>query len=136
MTFDELNIGDSASFTKVVTKEMIDTFAEISGDTNPVHLDPEYAKGTVFKENIAHGILVSGLISKVLGCDMPGYGAIYVSQTLNFLRPVKVNDEITATVEVLEKDDAKGRIKFKTFCVNQGGKKVVDGEAVGIPPTE
>lgn len=136
MTFDELNIGDSASFTKVVTKEMIDTFAEISGDTNPVHLDPEYAKGTVFKENIAHGILVSGLISKVLGCDMPGYGAIYVSQTLNFLRPVKVNDEITATVEVLEKDEAKGRVKFKTFCVNQRGKKVVDGEAVGIPPAE
>ena len=133
-TFDQIQIGDSASFTKQVTRDMVKAFAEISGDTNPVHLDPEYAKGTVFKENIAHGILVTGLISKVLGCDLPGYGAIYVSQSVEFLRPVKIDDVITATVEAIEKDDVKGRIKFKTTCTNQLGKEVVRGEAVGIPP--
>lgn len=133
MTYEELNIGDSASFTKVVSREMIAAFAEISGDTNPVHLDPEYAATTIFKENIAHGILVTGLISKVLGCDMPGYGSIYVSQQVKFLRPVKVNDEITATVEVIEKLE-KNMVKFRTYCKNQLGKLVVDGEAVGIPP--
>ena len=133
MTYEELNIGDSASFTKVVTKEMIHAFAEISGDTNPVHLDAEYAAGTVFKQNIAHGILVIGLISKVLGCDMPGYGSIYVSQQVKFLRPVKIDDEITATVEVIEKLE-KNVVKFRTYCKNQKGKIVVDGEATGIPP--
>lgn len=135
-TYKDIEIGDSADYTKVVTREMVRSFAEISGDTNPIHLDEEYAKGTIFKENIAHGILVTGLISKVLGCDLPGYGAIYVSQTVEFLRPVKINDEITAKVEAIEKDDAKGRIKFKTTCVNQLGKVVVRGEAVGIPPKE
>ena len=135
MTYDELNIGDSASFTKVITREMIQAFADISGDTNPVHLDPEYAAGTVFKENIAHGILVTGLISKVMGCDLPGYGAIYVSQNVKFLRPVKINDEITATVEVIEKME-KGIVKFRTYCKNQLGKMVIDGEATGIPPKQ
>ena len=134
MTFEEIQIGDSASYTKVVTREMVEAFAEISGDTNPVHLDPEYAAGTVFKENIAHGILVTGLISKVLGCDLPGYGAIYVSQTVEFLRPVKLGDEITAKVEAKEKEDKRGRITFITTCTNQKGKLVVRGEAVGIPP--
>ena len=136
MTFNEINIGDKASFTKVITREMVQQFAEISGDTNPIHLDEEYAKGTVFKENIAHGILVTGLISKVLGCDLPGYGAIYVSQQVDFLRPVKLGDEITATVEAIEKDEAKGRVKFKTTCANQLGKIVIKGEAIGIPPKE
>ena len=103
MTYEEIQLGDKASFTKVVTREMVKQFAEISGDTNPIHLDEEYAKGTVFKENIAHGILVTGLISKVLGCDLPGYGAIYVSQSVEFLRPVKIGDEVTATVEAIEK---------------------------------
>ena len=134
MTFNEINIGDKASYTKVVTREMVKQFAEISGDTNPIHLDEEYAKGTVFKENIAHGILVTGLISKVLGCDLPGYGAIYVSQSVEFLRPVKLGDEITATVEAIEKDETKGRVKFKTTCSNQLGKLVIRGEATGIPP--
>lgn len=136
MTYEEIQLGDKASFTKVVTREMVKQFAEISGDTNPIHLDEEYAKGTVFKENIAHGILVTGLISKVLGCDLPGYGAIYVSQSVEFLRPVKIGDEVTATVEAIEKDDVKGRVKFKTTCTNQLGKMVVRGEAIGIPPKE
>lgn len=134
MTFEEINIGDTASFTKVVTREMVQAFAEISGDTNPIHLDEEYAKGTIFKENIAHGILVTGLISKVLGCDLPGYGAVYLSQFVEFKRPVKLGDEITAVVEAVEKDERKKTIKFRTYCKNQSGKIVIDGEAVGMPP--
>ncbi len=134
MTFDEISIGQEATYTKVVSREMVKAFAEISGDTNPVHLDEEYAKGTVFKENIAHGILVTGLISKVLGCDLPGYGAIYVSQKVDFLRPVKIGDEITAKVEAISKEDKRGFVTFKTTCVNQLGKMVIKGEAVAIPP--
>lgn len=136
MTFDEIKIGDAASYTKVVTREMVKSFADISGDTNPIHLDEEYAKGTIFKENIAHGILVTGLISKVLGCDLPGYGAIYMSQQVSFKRPVKIGDEITATVEAIEKDERRKTITFRTYCKNQLDKIVIDGEAVGLPPKE
>jgi len=134
MTYDEINLGDEETYTKVITMEMVKAFADISGDTNPVHVDAEYAKGTVFKENIAHGILVTGLISKILGCDLPGYGSIYVSQQVSFLRPVKIDDEITAKVEVISKEDKRGYVTFKTTCTNQLGKMVIRGEAVGIPP--
>ena len=115
---------------------MVAAFANLSGDTNPVHLDEEYAKGTIFKENIAHGILVTGLISKVLGCDLPGYGSIYVSQKVDFLRPVKIGDQITAKVEAIAKEDKRGFVSFKTICINQLGKIVIKGEAVAIPPKE
>jgi 3-hydroxybutyryl-CoA dehydratase len=134
MTYEEIKIGDEASYTKEITREMVKSFAEISGDTNPVHLDEEYAKGTVFKENIAHGILVTGLISKVLGCDLPGYGSIYISQQVSFLRPVKIGDVITAKVEAISKEDKRGYITFKTTCTNQLGKLVIRGEAVGMAP--
>ena len=134
MTFEEIQIGDSAEFTKVITADMIKAFSEISGDTNPVHLDEEYAKGTVFKERIAHGILVTGLISRVLGCQLPGEGAIYVSQEVKFLRPVKIGDTITAQVEAISKEERRKTVTFKTICTNQLGKKVIDGQAVGIPP--
>ncbi len=134
MTYNEIKIGDEATYTKVITMDMVKAFAEISGDTNPVHVDAEYAKGTVFKENIAHGILVTGLISKILGCDLPGYGSIYVSQQVSFLRPVKIDDEITAKVEVIAMEDKRGYVTFKTTCTNQLGKLVIRGEAVGIPP--
>lgn len=133
-TYDEIQIGDEATFSKKITMEMVRSFAEISGDTNPVHVDSEYAKGTIFKENIAHGILVTGLISKILGCDLPGYGAIYVSQQVSFLRPVKIGDNITARVEVIAKEDKRQYVTFKTTCENQLGKLVIKGEAVGIPP--
>ena len=133
-TYEEIQIGDVATYSKTITMEMVKAFAEISGDTNPVHIDAEYAKGTVFKENIAHGILVTGLISKILGCDLPGYGAIYVSQQVSFLRPAKIGDEITAKVEVIAKEDKRQYVTFKTTCENQFGKIVIKGEAVGIPP--
>ncbi len=134
MTFDEINIGDTASISKVITSEMIEKFAEISGDDNPVHLDEEFAKTTVFGERVAHGILVTGLISNVLGRKLPGYGSIYVSQSVQFMRPVKIGDEITATIEIIEKDERRGTCKCKTTCTNQLGKVVIRGEAVGMPP--
>ena len=134
MKFDEIKIGDQASITKVITEEMIKTFAEISGDTNPVHLDEEYAKESIFGERIAHGILVTGLISNVMGCQLPGYGSIYISQTVQFLRPVKIGDEITATIEIIDKDEKKGTVKCSTICKNQNNKMVIKGEAVGMPP--
>jgi len=133
MTFDEIKIGDKASVTKTITDEMVRAFAEISGDDNPVHLDDEFAKTSIFKERVAHGILVTGLISSVLGCKLPGYGSIYISQSVEFLRPVKIGDTITATVEAIEKDEVKKRVKFSTVCTNQLGKAVIKGEAVGLP---
>lgn len=133
MTFDEINIGDTASITKVITAQMIETFAEISGDTNPVHLDEKAAKESIFGERIAHGILVVGLISNVLGCKLPGEGSIYVSQSVTFVRPVKIGDEITASVEILSKDEKRGTCKCRTICTNQDGKVVIKGESVGMP---
>ena len=133
-TFEELLIGDSYTDTKTITEEMINTFAEVSGDSNPLHLDAEFAATTQFKERIAHGALVSSFISKVLGCDFPGHGSVYVSQFSQFKRPVKIGDDISTTVEVKEKDEKRGLVTFKTFCKNQLGKIVIDGEAVGIPP--
>ena len=133
MNFEEINIGDTASISKVITAEMIETFAEISGDTNPVHLDENAAKESIFGERVAHGILVTGLISNVLGCKLPGHGSIYVSQSVQFLRPVKINDEITASVEIISKDERRGTCKCKTICTNQHGKVVIKGEAVGMP---
>jgi 3-hydroxybutyryl-CoA dehydratase len=134
MTYDKIQLGDEATYSKVITMDMVKAFADISGDTNPVHIDADYAKGTVFKENIAHGILVTGLISKILGCDLPGYGSVYVSQQVSFLRPVKIGDEITAKVEVIDREDKRGYVTFKTTCANQLGKIVIKGEAIVIPP--
>lgn len=133
-TYSELQIGDNFEDTRVVTEEMINTFAQVSGDTNPLHLDAAFAATTMFKERIAHGALVSSFISKVLGCDFPGPGSVYVSQFSQFKRPVKIGDEITTVVEVKEKEDKRGYVTFRTYCKNQLGKVVIDGEAVGIPP--
>lgn len=136
MKYGEINIGDTASVTKEITDAMVRSFAEISGDNNPIHLDNEAAKASIFGERVAHGILVTGLISNVLGCQLPGHGSIYVSQQVTFLRPVKIGDTITATVQVIEKDEKRGTVKCKTTCTNQDGKAVIKGEAVGLPPKD
>ncbi|MFK7900518.1 MAG: MaoC family dehydratase [Cyclobacteriaceae bacterium] len=133
-TYEELNIGDSCTYEREITDQMIRAFAEVSGDVNPIHLDEEYAATSMFKERIAHGALVSSFLSKLLGCDLPGPGSVYVSQYTKFMRPVKIGDTITAIIEVKEKDEKKGYVTFRTYCKNQRGKVVVDGEAVGIPP--
>ena len=128
MKFAELKIGMTDYVTKTITAEDIDKFAEISLDKNPVHLDEEYASKTIFKKRIAHGILVSGLISAVLGTKLPGEGAIYMGQELKFMAPVFIGDTITATVEIIELIAEKNRVVCSTICTNQDGNQVIVGK--------
>ena len=128
--YDQVQVGQKAFLTKTISEADIYLFAGITGDLNPLHVNEEYAKTTIFKERIAHGILTAGLISAVLGTRLPGPGAVYLSQTLRFTAPVRFGDTITACVEVVEKIDEKRRIRLKTVCTNQKGKLVIEGEAV------
>ncbi|MGW8193725.1 MAG: MaoC family dehydratase [Desulforhopalus sp.] len=133
-TYDEISLGDSAQFAKTVTEADVILFAGVTGDLNPAHIDESYAEGTHFKTRIAHGMLAAGFISAVLGMKLPGPGAIYLHQSLDFLAPVLIGDTITAVVEVIEKNDAKKRVRLKTTCVNQKGTTVLTGEALVSPP--
>ncbi|GAB6904252.1 (R)-specific enoyl-CoA hydratase [Desulfosarcina cetonica] len=133
-TFDELNVGDQARFSKTVTDTDIYLFAGVTGDLNPAHIDESYAKGTFFKTRIAHGMLSAGFISAVIGTRLPGPGTVYMHQSLDFLAPVYIGDTVTATVEVIEKLEAKKRVRLKTTCVNQDGVSILSGEALVSPP--
>lgn len=135
-SIDKLKVGDSAQISKKITETDIADFARVTGDFNPVHLDQAYAEKTMFKGRIAHGILSVGIISTILGNILPGHGTIYLSQEVKFLAPVRIGDTITARVEVLELIPEKNRAKFKTTCINQDGKVVIDGVAWGMPPKE
>jgi 3-hydroxybutyryl-CoA dehydratase len=132
-TYDELQVGETAQFSKTISESDIYLYAGITGDLNPAHINEAYAAKTTFKTRIAHGMLVAGLISTVIGTQLPGPGTIYVSQTLNFLAPVQMGDTITAMVEVLEKQDKK-KVLMKTVCINQHRKSVLEGEALVSPP--
>jgi 3-hydroxybutyryl-CoA dehydratase len=131
--FEDLELGMEASFARTVTAADILAFAQVTGDWNPVHLDTEYAARTVFREPIAHGMLTAGYISAVFGSEMPGPGAIYVSQTLNFRAPVKIGDQVVAKVRVVELYPVKRRARFDCIC-EVGGKTVLEGEAVLMVP--
>jgi 3-hydroxybutyryl-CoA dehydratase len=122
--------GQSASFTKTISEADVVLFAGISGDFNPLHIDEEYARQSRFGRRIAHGLLSAGLISRVLGMQLPGPGAIYLKQDLKFLAPVFIGDTITATVEVLSYREDKYIVTLQTDCINQHGQKVLTGEAV------
>ena len=125
--------GDRAEYTRTVTAEDIQKFADVTGDHNPLHSDAEYAKKTRFGECIAHGMLSAGYISAVLGTKLaPHACAIYLSQTLRFLRPVKIGDTIRAVVEVKGVEPEKRTLTLETECFNQDGHAVVKGEAVII----
>jgi 3-hydroxybutyryl-CoA dehydratase len=128
-TYDQVQVGEKASLTKTISEADIYMFAGITGDLNPLHVNEEYAKTTIFKGRVAHGILTAGLISAVLGTKLPGPGAVYLSQTLRFTAPVRIGDTITASAEVIEKIGEKSRIRLRTICINQEGKVVVEGEA-------
>jgi 3-hydroxybutyryl-CoA dehydratase len=130
----ELKVGDFAEWFRTVTEEDIDLFAKATGDFNPIHLDQAYAEKTFFKGRIAHGLLSVGFISAILGNILPGNGAIYLSQEVKFLAPVRIGDTITAKVEVMELIPEKNRVRFRTTCVNQEGRTVVDGMAWAMPP--
>lgn len=125
-----LEIGATASRTKTFTDEDVRTFAQISGDSNPIHLDEDYAAATQFKRRIAHGILTASLISAAIANDLPGEGTIYLSQSLQFKAPVYIGDTITATVEITHIREKRNIVTLKTTCVNQDGTVVLEGEAV------
>nr|WP_307775299.1 MaoC family dehydratase [uncultured Cetobacterium sp.] len=129
MNYSDLTIGMNASVTKTVTEADVILYAGITMDTNPAHTNEEYAKTTMFKHRIAHGMLSAGLISAVLGTKLPGEGSIYMGQELKFLAPVYIGDTITATAEVVELIPEKNRVILKTVCTNQDGKEVVVGKA-------
>ena len=133
-SIDAIHVGDHAEITRRVSDGDIAEFVNAVGDYNPVHSDREYAAGTIFKEPIAPGIWTAGLISAVIGTRLPGPGAIYLSQSLKFLKPVRFDDVITARVEVLETNRDKNRIELRTVCTNQRGEEVLTGEALVMPP--
>ncbi|HEX4367236.1 MAG TPA: bifunctional enoyl-CoA hydratase/phosphate acetyltransferase [Rhodopila sp.] len=128
-TFDEIAVGDSASLSRTITQQDIDLFALVSGDVNPAHMDVAYAATDMFHHIIAHGMLSAGLISNVLGTELPGPGTIYLSQDLRFRAPVSIGDTVTATLRVTEKHAEKGDVTLDCRCVNQAGKLVIDGTA-------
>jgi acyl dehydratase len=132
-TIDELTPGDRAEISRVVAQDDIAEFVEAVGDYNPVHSDAAYAAATPFKVPIAPGIYTAGLISAVIGTRLPGPGAIYLSQSLKFVKPVKAGDTITARVEVIETIRDRNRIRLQTVCVNQHGDEVLSGEAWVMP---
>ncbi|MCB0480823.1 MAG: MaoC family dehydratase [Flavobacteriales bacterium] len=123
-----MEIGQKASLTKAFTHDDIMSYAQVSLDNNPIHVDEEFAKTTRFGTRIVQGILVTGLISAVIATKLPGAGAIYLNQTVSFRYPVYINDVITATVEVISIDGAK--IGLSTTCFNQDGKVVIEGSAL------
>jgi 3-hydroxybutyryl-CoA dehydratase len=126
--FEELAVGQSASRVRVITEADITAFANVCHDHNPVHMDAAYAATTIFKERVAHGMLSAGIMSGLFGEDLPGPGAIYVSQSLKFRAPVKIGDRLVARCEVISKNPAKNLVVFKTEC-RVGDKVVVEGEA-------
>ena len=125
-----LTLGARAALSKTITERDAIAFAELSGDYNPIHLDAEYAAHSRFGARIAHGAFTFALISAVLGTELPGPGSIYLNQTLKFLKPVYLDDTITATVEITAIRADKGIVTLKTDCANQRGEQVAEGEAV------
>ncbi len=130
---EDLQVGQSAMFGRTVTDADILAFAGVSGDTNPIHLHDGFARSTRFGQRIAHGMLSGSYISTVIGTRLPGPGAVYVSQTLNFMAPVLVGDTITAVCTISAIDEKRRRVTLKTQCLN-GEKVVIDGEAIVLVP--
>lgn len=133
-TIEDIKIGDFAEHAKTISESDVYLFAGITGDMNPAHINAQEAAQGIFKERIAHGMLIAGLVSAVLGMQLPGPGTIYLAQNLKFTAPVKFGDTITARAEVTERNVRHNRIILKTTCVNQDGKVVLDGEATVMPP--
>lgn len=134
MKISELSVGQSAEMQKTVMEDDITSFAKVSGDYNPVHLDEEAAKQTMFGGRIAHGMLGASVISAAIAMKLPGPGSIYLAQSLRFTKPVRIGDTVTARVEVLEVIAAKKRVRLGTTCRNQNGELVIDGEATIMIP--
>jgi len=131
---EDIEMGMSRYLQKVITDEDIALFAKVSTDHNPVHLDDEYAQDTIFQGRIAHGMLTAGLISAVIGEQLPGHGTVYMSQNLKFLAPVRPGDLVRAEVTVTDIEFAKRRVKLECECTIDG-KKVLVGEAMVLAPS-
>ena len=134
-TYESLTVGESFSVNRVISAEDVRTFATLTGDDNPIHVDPEYAAETRFGKPIVHGVLLLGIISKVLGRDFPGHGSVAVSISARFLRPVPVGSEVTVEVKIAEKIEQHKHVRGRVF-VYLDGKMVLGGEATLIPPSE
>lgn len=132
--FEDLEIGMTHEDVHTITEEDIQTFAKVSGDYNPLHMDEEFASETIFKGRIAHGALTASYISGILGNDLPGPGAIFTDLALQFRRPVRIGDEVTARAEVIEKIEKGNRVTLSVKCL-VNGKPVVQGEAKVVAPS-
>ncbi|RMF20158.1 MAG: 3-hydroxybutyryl-CoA dehydratase [Gammaproteobacteria bacterium] len=135
ITYDELNVGDSVTYTRALSEDEVVLFAAVSGDVNPVHLDPDYAASTPFGERIAHGMLSGAFISAALATALPGPGTIYLEQQLKFRAPVMLRDILTVKLVVAEKQP-KNRVLIDCIITNQNDTVVVTGQAKVIAPTE
>ena len=135
-TIDNVHAGDVAEVVRRVTADDVAEFVDAVGDYNPIHSDPEYAASTSFKKPIAPGVYTAGLISAVIGTQLPGPGAIYLSQSLKFIKPVMVGDTITARVTVMEVIRERNRLRLSTVCRNQHDEDVLTGEAWVMPSRE
>ena len=133
-TIAEIKIDDSAEFSKTISEADIYLFAGVTGDLNPAHINEEYAKDTFFKGRIAHGMLLAGFISAVIGCQLPGPGSIYIKQDLKFRAPARIGDTVTARATVVEITEEKNRVILQTTCTNQEGILLLDGQATVSPP--
>ena len=135
ISINDIEIGMTANTTKVIKFDDVANFAQLSGDNNPIHLDKEFASKSRYKRNIAHGVLCSSLFSGIFGSQLPGEGCVYTFQSLNFKRPIYIDDEVEAIITVTEVNLNKNRVRFATNCyVNK--KVCIDGEAeIYIPPT-
>ena len=133
MSIEDFKMGDKFEKDYSVSYEMVKKFAEISGDWNPAHHDAEYAAGTVFKQQIAHGMISVAQFSGIFGMDMPGLGAIWLNQSANFMAPVYLDKPYKAVVEVIELDTEKNSVVFETACFDAEGKKVLVGKGTLKP---
>lgn len=125
-----LKVGNRASLSKAFTEEDVLQFANISADTNPIHLDKNFAADSVFGQRVVHGMLIASLFSALVGVKLPGEGTIYLGQSLNFKAPVFIGEQVTASVEIVKIREDKPIVTLRTLCINSEGQTVVDGEAV------
>ena len=135
-SIEQLKTGDQASMTRAFTQADVEAFAQVSGDCNPAHLDEDYAKGTMFKTRIVHGMLTASLFSALLGTRLPGHRTINLGQTLQFRKPVHFDEPITATVTVRDIIADRNRVVLDCLAVNAKGETVITGEATVLPPRE
>lgn len=136
LSIKQLAVGQSYEARFAITNELVERFAEVTGDHNPIHLNEDYAAKSIFKQRVAHGMLPAGLLSGVIGCHFPGVGTIYLSQTLKFIKPVFIGDQITMRLTILEIINEKNRVRLETLLTNQKGEAVIAGEALVMPPPQ